>query len=178
MPNKKHYIITSLTLGIIAASSAVLIGVTNLVTHNQIKKNEENKINAGISEIFGKNASILTKSEIKGYEYTNYSYEVKSDDDSLKLALRTTGSNMYGKISLIVGFKAKDSSEEYNFVGLYIVTNEQTYASTLVENYIEPLNEDKRDLDDISCGATYGARLVRDMVNEAKEAANKEFRKG
>ena len=53
MANKKHYIITSITLGIIAASSALLIGLTHVLTKDQIAKNEENKVNAGIQKIYG-----------------------------------------------------------------------------------------------------------------------------
>ena len=47
-----------------------------------------------------------------------------------------------------------------------------------MENYIDPLNKNPKDpkrLDDVSCGATYGAKLVRDMVTEAKEVVNKGF---
>lgn len=176
MASKKHYIITSITLGTIAAASAALIGVTNLVTREQIKKNEKNKIQAGITEIFGKTATISSEFAVKEYKYTSYAYEVSSEQSKDDVALRTTGSNMYGKVSLLVGFKL--SSEEYVFAGLYIITNEQTYASTLVDNYINPLNDGNRDLEDVSCGATYGAKLVRDMVNEAKEVANKDLRKG
>ena len=42
MPNKKHYIITAITLGAIAAASAVLIASANLITKKRIEKNEEN----------------------------------------------------------------------------------------------------------------------------------------
>ena len=185
MASKKHYIITSLTLGAVAAGSAALIGVTNLVTKDQIVKNEKNKINAGIMEIYGKSATISQEFALDGYKYSEYAYTIKSDDSAEDVAIRTTGSNMYGKISLIVGFrmmilpeKGTESLERYVFVGLYIVTNEQTYASTLEENYIDPLNDKDVQLDDVSCGATYGAKLVRDMVNEAQEAAASDFRKG
>ena len=99
MANTKKYVITSITLGIIAAASAGLIGVTNLVTRSQIKKNEENKIKAGIAAIFGENPEVLRNYEVSGYKYTNYAYQVKSDTYSY--AFRTTGSNMYGKISCL-----------------------------------------------------------------------------
>ena len=75
---------------------------------------------------------------------------------------------MYGKITLIVGMNST-----YQFVKLSVVVNEQTYASTLVDNYINPLNDGSGNIDDVSCGATYGAKLVRDMVNEATDAASK-----
>ena len=43
MPNKKHYILTSVTLGLIGAASALLIGVSNMITKERIAQNEINK---------------------------------------------------------------------------------------------------------------------------------------
>ena len=179
MADKKHYIMTSVTLGAIAAASGLIIGLTNLITKDQIAKNEKNKINAGISEIYGKNATIskeyaFNDDEIK---YVEYVYEIGSDAEEDKYIFRTTGSNMYGKVSLLVGvnYIATPASEEKAAVyqGVYVIVNEQTYASTLVDNYINPLNDGLRNLDDTSCGATYGATLVKNMVNEAMKAAEK-----
>ena len=167
---KKHYLFTSLTLGLIAASSAAIIGLTNMVTRDRIAQNEQNKINAGISEIFGENAKKSGEENyLKGeYKYIEYYYKVNEGDNQVGYAFKTSGSNMYGKISLIAGFDVKSHS----FMSLSLVSNEQTYASTLVDNYVTPLNEGSKDLEDVSCGATYGAKLVRDMVNEAKVAAD------
>ena len=53
MASKKHYILTAVTLGAIAAASAALIGLTNLLTKKQIQKNELNSFNAGITALFG-----------------------------------------------------------------------------------------------------------------------------
>ena len=174
MADKKRYIVTSVTLGVIAASSALLIGLTNLVTRNQIAQNEKNKINAGIVEIFGKTATISTEFGIKDsnltneYKYVQHIYSVSDGvEKQLGYAFKTTGSNMYGKISLLVGF----DETSHGFIGLSLTVNEQTYASTLVENYVIPLNDGSGKIDDVSCGATYGAKLVRDMVNEAEQAA-------
>ena len=174
MANTKKYLITALTLGAIAAGSAALIGVTNLVTRDAIKNNEIKRINKGIAAIFGENASISNEYAIEGYQYANYVYEVENTEDP-SYALRTTGSNMYGKISLLVGLKQNGS--DFVFVEMYVVSNEQTYASTLVDNYIDPLNGGEVELDDVSCGATYGAKLVRDMINDAKQAAGEKLGK-
>ena len=170
MASKKHYIITSVTLGLIGAASAALIAVTNVVTRDKIAQNEKNKINAGIVEIFGKSATISEENEISDtYKYIERYYEIVDENDAkMGYAFRTTGSNMYGKISLIAGF----SYDAHEFVGIYIVVNEQTYASTLVDNYISPLNTGKKEVDDVTCGATYGAKLVRDMIQEASEAVD------
>jgi len=164
---KKHYLITALTLGIITAASAAIIGLTNMVTRDQIARNEENKINAGIVEIFGENAKKSgDQHNLENYKYVQYYYDVTNGTEQIGYAFRTSGSNMYGKISLMVGFYYATEA----FKALSIVTNEQTYATTLVENYINPVNEGTRVVEDVSCGATYGARLVRDMIDECYTA--------
>ena len=167
MASKKHYILTSITLGAIAASSALLIGASNMLTKDKIAQNEQNKIHSGIASIFGDSAEILKENNIENdsYKYVNYFYQISNGEKEVGFAYRTTGSNMYGKISLLIGYNL-----ENEFVSLSIITNEQTYASTLKDNYIDLLNKGERELDDVSCGATYGAKLVRDMVKEAKQA--------
>lgn len=172
MANKKHYVIVSITLGAIAASSALLIGGANLLTKQAIANNEENKINRGIAAIFGDSAQISKQSKIENddYKFVNYCYQIKKDNDDIGVIYRTTGSNMYGKISMLVGFNMSDE-----FVSMSIIANEQTYAQALTENYIDPVKEGKRDYIDVNCGATYGAKLIRDMINEA-EKANKDLK--
>ena len=179
MPNNKmHYIITSITLGAIAAASGLAIGLTNLLTREQININEKNKIKAGITAIFGENAEILKEEEIKGWTYTNYVYEVNQKDGEFNTkgyAFRTSGKNAYGKITLLVGFLdgviPGSNQHALRFTSIYLVTNEQSYASTLEENYVDLVNKQEIDYEvDVNCGATYGAKLVRDMIDEAKMA--------
>ena len=167
----KKYLKTSITLGIIAASSALLISLSNLVTRNRIAENEVAKINSSIKEIYGDSAIVKEDGDYskESFKYVNHYYTiVDNNDNPLGLAFRTAGSNSYGKISLIVGFDNPD----YNFKGMYVITDEQTYASTLEDKYIDPVNDGERVIDDVSCGATYGAKLVRDMIKEAKDAAD------
>lgn len=168
MADKKHYVIVSLTLGLIAAASALLIAGTNLLTKDRIAKNEQKKINDSIAFIFGAEASIKSESEItdESYKYVNYVYEVASDKD-LGYVFRTTGSNMYGKITLVIGFDLNN-----NFVSMKSIVNEQTFTKE-VENYIKGVDDQTITINDVNCGATFGAKLVREMVNEAS-LANKE----
>ena len=167
--NAKKYIITAVTLGVIAAASAGIIGLTNLLTAKQIAANEQKRFNAGIVAIFGENASVDAnyKNEVNGKYIQEWYWVHMGEGVDSNYIFKTTGSNMYGKISLLIGF---DSSKV--FKGTYMLVNEQTYASTLLENYLVPLNGGDRELDDVTCGATYGAKLVRDMVNEAQEYCN------
>ena len=169
MSNMKKYLITAITLGTIAMCGGLLIGATNLITKERIAQNEKNKINNGIKDIFGNSASVNKEETIDSdFQYVTKRYLVNENDLLTGYAFQTTGSNMYGKISLIIGFTA----DECIFKGLSIIVNEQTYATTLVENYINPLNANERDYEDVSCGATYGASLVRDMIDEASKVAN------
>lgn len=178
MASKKHYIVTSITLGAIAAVAAGIIGLANLITKDQIAKNEQAKIKAGISEIYGENAEIVSEFAVKDskYQYTVYGYKIKNDESELdKYAFRTTGSNMYGKVSLLIGVIEK--VDIFDFKCLTIIVNEQTYASTLEDEYIDVINAGG-DRDDVNCGATYGAKLVRDMINECVDYANNVLREG
>ena len=168
MANTKKYILTSVILGSIAAVAAGLIALTNLVTEKKIAQNEQNSVVTGIKKIFGDSAQVKSEKDLDGHQYTVHLYEVEnSNNEFLGYAFKGEGSNMYGKISLISGFDAAT----HDFIKLYLISNEQSYASTLVENYVTPLNSNDRKLEDVSCGATYGAKLVRDMVNEASEVA-------
>ena len=167
--NMKKYILTALTLGIIAAGSAALIGGVNLLTKESIKQNELNNFNKGIVAIFGDQASVnMQYKNTGGGTYIQEWYWVHfADQSDSAYVFKTSGSNSYGKVTLLVGF----TSSKF-FAGTYVITNEQTYASTLVDNYLVPVNEGNRDIEDVSCGATYGAKLVRDMINEAQEWCN------
>ena len=169
MANKKHYVMVSITLGAIAAASALLIGGANYLTNEKIKQHEINNINRGIDAIVGESAEIKDQKEIANeiYKYVAYYYAVgkENSDENIGVAYRTTGSNMYGKISLLVGFNLSNE-----LVSISVISDEQTYAQTLTDNYIVPVQEGTRDYNDVNCGATYGAKLIRDMINDASEA--------
>ena len=172
MSNVKKYVLTAVTLGLIAMASGLLIGATNLITAERIEKNNQLKIENGIKEVLDITGDPyvyeMDNGSLDGYKYLTKCYGVQADKDTpsfVGVAFLTSGSNMYGKVSLIIGF-----APDQTFKGVSFVTNEQTYASTLVENYIDPLNEGTREIEDVKCGATYGATLVKDMINEAKDA--------
>ena len=176
----KKYLITAVTLGLIAAGGALLIAGTNMLTKDRIKENENTKVREGLAKIYGVSADKLASSvenlpEGKDFDYViNSYYEVKDENEApLGYAFRTEGSNSYGKIILIVGF-----SQDYLYKGLSVVENGQSFATTLNNKFLNPLVKDGKTIDevDVSCGATYGAKLVRDMVNDAYQAA--EFLKG
>ena len=176
--NMKKYVLTAVTLGLIAAGGALLIAGTNMLTRDTIEANKTKTINNGLAAIYDVE-SLKTDTanlpEDKKFDYViNEYYVVKDEADApLGYAFKTEGSNSYGKVSLIVGFNAS-----YVYKGVAVVENGQSFASTLKKKYLDPLVKEGKTVDevDVSCGATYGAKLVRSMVNSATEAA--EYLKG
>lgn len=175
MSNIKKYLVTAVVLGSIAMASGLLIGATNLVTSGPIDEYEKNQINNGIKDIFGdyENIHYSNDQDIDVDEnnpYVTHVYYVydgtnKNDSDNafVGFALKTEGSNNYGKISLIIGFNGNAVYES-----LSVIKNEQSFASTLNRKYITKIKAGEREIDDVSCGATYGAKLVRDMITNAE----------
>ena len=172
--NIKKYILTALTLGAIAASGALLISGTNMVTKDKIAQNEQESIKNGIVSIFGESAyandySLPALPEGEKYTFITTCYQVKDNKDLIAgYAFRTDGSNNYGKISLIIGYNTGGL-----YKGLSVVANEQSFASTLKKGYLDVIKNGEKTIDevDVSCGATYGAKLVKSMVEEAGNTA-------
>lgn len=165
--DKKKYLLTGLTLAIIAGSSGLIIGLTNLATKDRIAENEKNTVLKGIDSIFGEGSKITKEEDVEDYKYINHTYLISDNSDNeVGYVFRTTGSNQYGKISLLVGF----AKEDLSFKNIYLVVDEQSFATTLEDNYVAKIQDGSRDIDDVKCGATYGATLVKNMINEAKEA--------
>lgn len=172
MGNSKKYILTAITLGVIGAASAALISLTNLVTRDAIEKNKIDKINKGLAMIYDENSKFSEANKIDGdTKYLDSYYVASKNDTKIGYVFQTTGSNMYGKISMLVGIDLT-----YNVGNVYLVVNEQTYAQTLTDNYVNPLNDGTRALEDVSCGATYGAKLVRTMAEEAQSWAKENLK--
>ena len=171
----KKYILTGVILGSVAAVSAGLIAGVNLLTKKRIDQNKVDKFNAGVKQIFKDSKSVEEKENFSKPEFTYVikSYDVKDKDNALiGYVFETEGANNYGKISLLVGLDATNC----NFVSLYLTKNEQSYATILQDNYVNKVVSGKRDYENVepnTIGATRGAELVRDMVNEAKKAGQK-----
>ena len=182
MSNMKKYLMTAVVLGSIAMASGLLIGATNLVTSGPIAAYEKNQINNGIKAIFSDCEHLYYSNDEdieidKDNPYVNHIYylydgtnENDYDNAFVGFALKTEGSNSYGKIALIVGFDASA-----NYESISVIKNEQSFASTLNKKYINKVKVKEREIDDVSCGATYGAKLVRDMIKNAQSIVESQF---
>lgn len=172
--NVKHYVITALVLGGIAAFSGGLIGLTNMITRGPIATNAANKIKKGLSEIYP-DAEYSEANPIDGVQYLDCYYEASKEGNLQGYIFQVSGSNMYGKISMLVGI-----STSFDIEKIYLVTNEQTYAQTLVDNFVTPYNNGDKGMnqDDVKCGATYGGNLIKDMAEKAQTYAKEHLKGG
>ena len=172
--NVKKYILTAIILGSISAVAAGAIALTNLVTKDKIAENEVISFNKGLSEIFGDGANATEENiDLSSYPLTKKCYTVRINDEIVGYAFKSEGSNDYGKIGIVSGFDVNSLS----FISLYLIKNEQSFGPTLLKKYVNPLKEDPTKLEDVSCGATRGAEVVRNMIKEAGNAAIDNFGK-
>ena len=180
------YLKVSLTLATIASGSALLIGLMNLATVNTIKANKDNKIKNGISSlcpgyyIRSQITFVDTKEDEYGYkpEYDGnkyphlknaYNCEIRPelrisvpDKDENKYVYSTTGKNAYGQVDLLILIGNGEVEK------MFVVTNTESYGPTLEDNYINKYNNGYlTDLADVKCGATYGAKTVKEQCDEA-----------
>lgn len=172
-PVLKKYLVVSLTLGSITGGSALLIGLTNTITADRIVENAVKKENNGLKNVFTDiDGNVVEGQKFNSVELnadTSYTYVQKiwnvlaSDDSSLGTIYKTSGKNAYGSVTLLLGFDTKKS-----FKKMVVLENTETYGSTLDEKYIKPLNAGEIELADTTCGATFGAKLIKAMVEEAK----------
>ena len=165
----KKFITIGLILGGMSAVAAGILGGVNLLTKKTIEDNDKKAQNTALKKVFSDAASYSDDpKEVNSEEY-NYvleEYEAYREDESvLGYVYYTSGKNAYGSISLMVGIR---DDRIANYV---VVTNTQSYATTLEENYIGKFLADPSNVDfdsiDTHCGATYGATLVKNMCDQA-----------
>ena len=164
--NMKKYIVTSLTLCAIGAAAALIIAGTHLITKDRIEQNEIEKQEKALKEVFDNADSFSDKKDefvISNHSYLQNYYIAYSQKVEIGYVYLVDGKNAYGEISLMVGITDAGIGQ------ISIITNTQTYGTTLEENYITPYQNGTSSLDDVSCGATYGAKLIQSMTKQANE---------
>ena len=190
----KKYFKVSLILGLITLICAALIALMNMVTSKVIENNEKKVIEETYTSIFS-DYSYNEKREYKDNSgYIKAKVEAfDKDGKSLGFIYTLEGKNSYGGISLMVGIN------NLEVIDVEFLSNTESFASTVnshvKENYpskeekiieitpygksgkndVDSLTEEEIDNIDTSCGATFGATLVRNLIAaalaEAKEAA-------
>lgn len=157
------YLKTAIVLCIICGICAVLIAFINYFTQPIIEKNKVEAQNRACSEIYPN----LTYEEI----------ELNNDNKAIEKKWHATGTgvegyiyslsgrNSYGNISVMVGINLDGSIEK-----VILTENTQSFASK-VKNHVKSTynNGPVASLDgvDVKCGATFGATLVKELIQIA-----------
>ncbi len=194
----------SATLGLISLVCALLIALMNMVTKPIITTHDAETELETCKEIFAaydKEASDKASEDVKldGKDSRIIKIIIAEDSkgNSLGTIYKVSGKNAYGTITLMVGVTADNKVCKVEFL-----ENGQSFASTVnnhvlasypssestdvhVGAYTKSNAEAVSDLEDsqvnaidVKCGATYGATLVKELVqvalndaiNNAKEA--------
>ncbi len=164
MSNTKKYIITSLTLCALSAVAALAIAGTNMLTKSKIENNTKQAMEKSLKEVFPNALSFSEKKDDFKFEskyLVNYyiAYEDENKANEVGYVYYVDGRNSYGEIALMVGVNQTGVEQ------ISVVINTESYASTLEDNYINPFISGSGSLDDVSCGATYGATLIKNMTD-------------
>ncbi len=162
-PNIKKYIITALTLCLIAGASAGVIGLAHYITAPILESNVDDETTKLLQKVFGDNATFSSETKIDNQTYLTSYWTAKVSGNEVGDAFKTSGSNSYGSISMIVGIKIDGSVGK-----IYLITNTESYA-VYVNQYVAEYNDGTRALDDVQCGATKGATLVKNMAVAAQD---------
>lgn len=182
---KKNLLIASI-LGSICLVCALLIALIDIATKNKIEQNTRETELATIKEIFAdydeNNSDVL---EASG----NINKKILAKDGAgnvLGYLYNVSGKNAYGSISLMVAIKDDE------VIQVEILENTQSFASTVYSYFkntypsspdtavhvgaysstdvtVGNLTTGEIENIDVSCGATYGAKLIRDLVLVALE---------
>lgn len=164
MSNYKSYLKTGLILAAITAICGIMIALLNGVTAPIIEENNYKKEQETLALIF--DGATFENLEIKENDSKiNKVYLAKVNDEILGYVYLVSGKNAYGTIELMIGIS------DGSVCAVEIITNTQSF-SKVVNQYVNDLdnldinNQNIDDLD-VKCGATYGAKLVKDLIKVA-----------
>lgn len=181
----KYFKISAILASIALICSLVIAGMNLLTSPIVAKNNQETEYNTIVS-IF--NSYDKDKSQVFEGPFDNYieSKILAKDKDSKELGYVYTvsGKNAYGTIKLMVAIK---DGKVYQ---VEFLENGQSFASTVDKHvsqnypssekksievgfasdsskYDGQLDQDALNNIDVACGATFGAKLVKELVNAA-----------
>lgn len=161
---KKHYLYVGVILASIGIVTAAAIVGVNALTKDTIAKNEKESKEKAMRAVFA-DCSFSETVDVKDTEYVVSYTTAFKDETEQGDVYYTTGKNMYGSISMMVAIYTNGDIGHIS-----LVENTESYASTIEDEYLTPYNSNpsKENLDDVKCGATYGAKLIKSMADAAQ----------
>ena len=165
----KHAFYVGGFLAILTGVLGLAIAGGDLITRDIIVNNKTKKEEAGVTYLFGQDVTYDPFVEIRDADYptlTKYC-TVNDGDAEVGRVYASNGANAYGEVALLIAIYA----DTFALGNVYTITNTESYAATLEDGYLLPYQQsDNKEaaVYEVSCGATYGAKLCRDMILSAQ----------
>jgi len=194
----KTYLKISVILASIALVCALILAGLNMLTSPVIAKNNEQKEIETIQKIYEDYNSEKSKNVALDGLNSAITKKIIAKDESdnlLGTLYIVTGKNAYGTITLMVAISDENTVEQVEFLenGQSFAGTVKTHVKTSYHSSKESVYElnpyksgeavevgsltkeevNNEDIVDVNCGATFGAKLVRELVNIALDDAMK-----
>ena len=160
----KKVIRIALVLMLVSGLSAAIIIALNKLTAPIIVNNNIEKENNSLAQIYeGAEFELIEENVSDTILKVSLA---KKDGNDLGYVYKITGKNGYGKITLLIGVT------DGKVVKVVFLENTESYASTVedhVNNTYKPnaVTVDNINDVDVKCGATFGAKTIKEMMQEA-----------
>lgn len=158
----------------IAGCSALLLTALNLVTAPVIQQHLDEKQNAGYKQVFSNWAAngeaIAIEDNPNLAEYCiAYSDTAKTQQIGFIYTTKSLAVKSYGNLKAMIGITGETDSPVLGKV--YMLENSLSYKGVLETGYIEKYNQNPSDatLNNVKCGATFGAEALQGMINAARD---------
>ena len=184
-PLGKKMLHLSIVLSSIGVAAAILISGTYLLTKDRVALNQKIALEKALKDsskpfIQGKEVNFekgeKELSSWKNRQYVGSYYLANENDSPLAYCFLNEGKNQYGNIKLVISFSGltkvgEEISGEVQYGRISFIEDGQSFKSFLEGNYVNPFNKSLNPdvLSDLHCGATYGSRLVKAMIDESLE---------
>ena len=158
----------------IAGASALLLTGLNLVTSPVIQGHLDEKQNAGYKQVFsdwaanGDAVAIEDNANLAEYRIA-YSDAAKTQQIGYIYTTKSIAVKSYGNIKALIGISGEMDSPVLGKV--YLLEDSLSYKTTFENGYVEPFNKNPSDttLNNVKCGATFGAEALQGMINSARD---------
>ncbi|MCI2111697.1 MAG: hypothetical protein LKK13_05110 [Bacilli bacterium] len=172
-PSARKYLRVGAILCAIGASSAALITCVNVFTAPAIAAHEAEKKEAGLKVVYEATDHYDADVAVDGEYVSAYNVCYDADNNELGYVFTASGSSGVVKTTkILVGVSGEAVSPVLGKV--YFIANGATgaYGIKVENNYVDPYNGDPSEatLDNVTCGATVAATLIRSMVKEAESS--------
>ncbi len=158
----------------IAGASALVLTSLNLLTAPIIEANNNKKIAGGYLEIYSNWAANSESNAIEGNDNLAsyciaYSDTAKTKEIGYIYTSKSIAVSSYGSIKALVGISGEMDSPVLGKV--YLAEDSMSYKGPFESGYVNPYNANPSDetLNNVKCGATYGATALQGIINAARD---------